>query len=718
MNKRTLSNDENENEKNKTGVKRYLMSSEDPYDSQKMFHEQNCASKMNANSLIDMKEEQDYVHTDMNSSMNGNDKDADMSCAMDLGAALIDANMNNERDNTNYGGVSTMSDFGYGGVVGGGCVGNGCMPNNLIPNNCIPNNLIPNNCIPNNCIPNNCIPNNCIPNNCIPNNCIANNCIGNSCPLSDGGMINQPPSIYFRSDSKKRKGSKYNGMPFLKKEKNCVNTFLVLKDVPRDADEEDIKSFMRPFIKNSNPEIIFDRDGIIVKLYDDELNKNIFNYFDEHPTQIKGSFVSVQLSKLSDDSGGATVNEDNLDEYEVGSMAGNAGPMGGPMGGLISGNGNNLGNLGNMSSAKDALEGANKRAGKHNKNEVSRVILVSVLNLHYPVDIDLIYYLFSKCGTVEKIITFSRNPLIYQALVQFQNIETAQEAIKTLHNRNIYDGCNTIQIQYSFLKELVVKANNSSSRDYTTANFGKNKNPVNIQTSHGVLPTPTRKGNDSELYLMLERKFKLVDFDAKNTSKTPVLICYNIPKDYTDVHKLFNLFSVYGFVSRIKILREKPDCALIQYAGYLFASVAQECLQHAKLDDQILELHFSKILDIRIAPQQKQIESYKAKTFSSYDQRYLVADQVKYIKGACKPTKTLFISNVSEEVTEEYMMNLFMKYGEIKKIKIQPVKEGKKHITITVELSSEDAATRALMDLHNFYLKDRFMKVSYTKTRL
>ncbi|EUD66333.1 hypothetical protein C922_03249 [Plasmodium inui San Antonio 1] len=653
MNKRTLSNDENENEKNKSGVKRYLMSNDDPFESQKMFHENNCASKMSANSLIEMKEEEQYVLTDMNNNLNGNDNNADMSCGMGLGSTLIDANMNNDRENTKYGGVTTMSEFGYGGVVGGSCV--------------------------------------------------VNSCVG---APRDGGASSQPPNIYFPSDSKKRKGTKYTGMPFLKKEKNCVNTFLVLKDVPRDADEEDIKSFMRPFITNTNPEIVFDRDGIIVKLYDDELNKTIFNYFDEHPTQIKGSFVSVKLSNLSDDSGAAAINKENLDEYESRSVAANAaanagqiggpigspivGPISVPIGGPIVGNANNLGSGGNVPGTNNAPEGTNKKTVKHNKNEASRVILVSILNMHYPVDIDLIYYLFSKCGTVEKVITFSRNPLIYQALVQFQNIETAQEAIKMLHNRNIYDGCNTIQIQYSFLKELVVKANNASSRDYTADNLGKNKNLLNFQTSHGVLPTPTRKGNDSELYLMLERKFKLVDFDAKNPSKTPVLICYNIPKDYTDVHKLFNLFSVYGFVSRIKILRDKPDCALIQYGGYLFASVAQECLHHAKVGDQVLELHFSKILDIRIAPQHKKVESYKAKTFSSYDQRHLLSDQAKYIKGACKPTKTLFISNVSDEVTEECMMNLFMKYGEIKKIKIQPVKEGKKHITFKVELSSED----------------------------
>lgn len=43
---------------------------------------------------------------------------------------------------------------------------------------------------------------------------------------------------------------------------------------------------------------------------------------------------------------------------------------------------------------------------------------------------------------------------------------------------------------------------------------------------------------ETELYKLLERKFKIVDFETKNTSKTPVLICYNIPKDYSDVNKV------------------------------------------------------------------------------------------------------------------------------------------------------------------------------------
>ncbi|CRH01069.1 polypyrimidine tract binding protein, putative [Plasmodium relictum] len=634
MNKRTLSDDQNDNEKNKTGVKRYLMSSDDHFEKQKLNYEKNCDSKLNYNSSNETKENDNI--NDMNNNHGNNKIDSNSN-------NNTNTNMNSNSSSTNNSTLTTSN-------------------NNNSNNN---NNSYSNNNNSNNNSYNN--------NNNNNNNNNSNN--------NNNNNNNSSSNKYYSNDCKKRKG-RYS-MPFLKKEKNNVSTILILTNVPKDADEEDIKSFMRPFIKNKIPEINFCDEEIIVKLYDDELNENMYNYFNEHPTQIKGSFVKVKLSKISDD------NKGNLDTYETSSN--------------------------NNNNSKEKLE---KKNSKHNKNECSKVILVSVINLHYPVDIELIYYLFSKCGVVEKIITFSRNPVVYQALVQFKNIETAKEAIKTLHNRNIYDGCNTIQIQYSFLKELVVKANNSSSWDYTTTSASKNKGFSNFQSSHGVLPTPTRKNKDSELYHLMERKFKLVDFETKNPSKTPVLICYNIPKEYTDVNKLFNLFSVYGFVSRIKILREKPDSALIQYSNYLYSSLAQECLQHAKICDQTIELHFSKIHDIRISSQQKKNESYKAKSFNNYDQRYLVADQVKYIKGACKPTKTLFISNVNEEVNEECIVNLFNKYGEINKLKFQPIKEGKKHLMITVEMNSEDMATRALMDLHNHYIKDRAIKVSFTKTRL
>ncbi|CAD2095180.1 hypothetical protein YYG_04718 [Plasmodium vinckei petteri] len=649
MNKRMLPNGENDND-NKSGVKRYMMNPEDQLENNNLQNENNNYNLNNSENGI---KEENYIGG------NNHDISNNMNCDENSNLNFM---INNSNDHNNYAGLLNIESIG-----------------NNNPNYNNNNN----------------------------NEYNINSFIG-----KHGMDNNRNGHSYYTNEGKKRKGSRY-AMPFLKKEKNNVNNMLILKNVPSDTDEEDIKSLIRPFVNNKTPDIIFNEEGVIIKLYDDDLQENIFNYFKEHPTQIKGSFFEIKLTKMNDDMSTKGILENHKNNN----------------GNMNSGYTNNEYNNGlydmrgsmeyfDRENSKDNLNGHDKRNPKYNKNECSKVILVSVVNMQYPVDIELIYYLFSKCGAVEKIITISKKTSIFQALVQLESIEVAKEAIKTLHNRNIYDGCNTLQIQYSFLKELIVKNNNSQSWDYTTSNPQRNKNSSSFQNSHGVLPTPTRNIKETELYKLLERKFKIVDFETKNASKTPVLICYNIPKEYTDVNKLFNLFSVYGYVSRIKILREKPDSALIQYSNYLFSSLAQECLQHAKICQNILELHFSKIYDIKISYQDKNRDSYKAKFFSNHDQRYGMSDQLKYVKGACKPTKTLFISNVSEEVTEECIIALFNKYDEINKFKSQPIKEGKKNFTATIEMNSEDTATKALMDLHNFQLKDRCMKVSFTKTKL
>lgn len=299
---------------------------------------------------------------------------------------------------------------------------------------------------------------------------------------------NRNKHSYYTNEGKKRKGSRYT-MPFLKKEKNNVNNMLILKNIPSDIDEEDIKSLIKPFVNNKTPEITFNDEGVIIKLYDDDLQENIFNYFKNHPTQIKGSFFEIKLTKMNEDTSTKGILENHKNNN----------------GNMNSGYANNEYNNNDLydmrgtiehfdrENSKDKLNDNDKRNTKYNKNECSKVILVSVVNMQYPVDMELIYYLFSKCGIVEKIITISKKTSIFQALVQLESIQVAKEAIKTLHNRNIYDGCNTLQIQYSFLKELIIKNNNSQAWDYTTPNPQKNKNNFSFQTSHGVLPTPTSK---------------------------------------------------------------------------------------------------------------------------------------------------------------------------------------------------------------------------------
>ncbi|KAG7219012.1 hypothetical protein INR49_005912 [Caranx melampygus] len=96
----------------------------------------------------------------------------------------------------------------------------------------------------------------------------------------------------------------------------------------------------------------------------------------------------------------------------------------------------------------------------------SAVLRIIVENLFYPVTLEVLQQIFSKFGSVLKIITFTRNNQ-FQALLQFSDAVHAQHAKAALDGQNIYNGCCTLRIDFSKLSALNVKYNNDKSRDFT-----------------------------------------------------------------------------------------------------------------------------------------------------------------------------------------------------------------------------------------------------------
>ncbi|PIN99584.1 hypothetical protein AB205_0006100 [Aquarana catesbeiana] len=86
--------------------------------------------------------------------------------------------------------------------------------------------------------------------------------------------------------------------------------------------------------------------------------------------------------------------------------------------------------------------------------------------MYYPVTLDVLHQIFSKFGTVLKIITFTKNNQ-FQALLQYGDPANAQQAKLALDGQNIYNACCTLRIDFSKLVNLNVKYNNDKSRDYT-----------------------------------------------------------------------------------------------------------------------------------------------------------------------------------------------------------------------------------------------------------
>lgn len=96
----------------------------------------------------------------------------------------------------------------------------------------------------------------------------------------------------------------------------------------------------------------------------------------------------------------------------------------------------------------------------------SPVLRIIIDNMFYPVTLDVLQQIFSKFGTVMKIITFTKNNQ-FQALLQFSDPVSAQQAKLALDGQNIYNSCCTLRIDFSKLVNLNVKYNNDKSRDYT-----------------------------------------------------------------------------------------------------------------------------------------------------------------------------------------------------------------------------------------------------------
>jgi len=95
-----------------------------------------------------------------------------------------------------------------------------------------------------------------------------------------------------------------------------------------------------------------------------------------------------------------------------------------------------------------------------------KTIRCIVDNMKFPLTLKTFNKVFSKIGEVMKIVLFTKNNQL-QALIQFHDADTAKRALLAMDNKNIYDGCCSLRIDYSKIEDLAVKYNNEKTWDYT-----------------------------------------------------------------------------------------------------------------------------------------------------------------------------------------------------------------------------------------------------------
>ncbi|XP_071207649.1 polypyrimidine tract-binding protein 3 isoform X5 [Salvelinus alpinus] len=379
----------------------------------------------------------------------------------------------------------------------------------------------------------------------------------------------------------------------------------------------------------------------------------------------------------------------------------------------------------------------------------SPVLRIIVENLFYPVSLEVLHQIFSKFGTVLKIITFTKNNQ-FQALLQYADPMNAHHAKVTLDGQNIYNACCTLRVEFSKLTSLNVKYNNDKSRDFTrldlpsgdgqptmdpamTAAFGA---PGIISSPYagaaGFCPTigfAQAVGPPFDLLSCVPPGLSMHTMAGMGplvsgrmtlhgmapTAVHSVLLVSNLNPDSISPHELFILFGVYGDVHRVKILFNKKENALIQMADATQAQLAMSHLNGQRLHGKVIRVTISKHQTVQL-PREGQEDQGLTKDFSGSPLHRFKKPGSKNFQNIFPPSATLHLSNIPPSITDDILKDLFSGTGYIVKAFKFFQKDRKMAL---IQLGSVEEAIQALIDLHNHDLgENHHLRVSFSKSTI
>ncbi|KAK3426187.1 polypyrimidine tract-binding protein homolog 3 [Eucalyptus grandis] len=346
-------------------------------------------------------------------------------------------------------------------------------------------------------------------------------------------------------------------------------------------------------------------------------------------------------------------------------------------------------------------------------DEPNRILLVTIHHMLYPITVEVLQQVFSPYGFVEKIVTFQKSAG-FQALIQYQSRQCAIAARTSLQGRNIYDGCCQLDIQFSNLDELQVNYNNERSRDFTNPNLPSEQKGRSSQPGYG---------DAGSIYALQAGGARAVPFPQmanaaaiaaafggglppgiSGTNDRCTVLVSNLNPDKIDEDKLFNLFSLYGNIVRIKLLRNKPDHALVEMGDGFQAELAVHFLKGAALFGKRLEVNFSKHPSIT---QGADTHDYMNSNLNRFNR-----NAAKNYRYCCSPTKMIHLSSLPQEVTEEEIVKHLEEHGPIVNTKVFEM-NGKKQALVLFE--NEEQATEALVCKHASSLAGSIIRISFSQ---
>ncbi|KAI9537852.1 Polypyrimidine tract-binding protein 2 [Dissostichus eleginoides] len=340
----------------------------------------------------------------------------------------------------------------------------------------------------------------------------------------------------------------------------------------------------------------------------------------------------------------------------------------------------------------------------------SPVLRIIIDNMFYPVTLDVLQQIFSKFGTVMKIITFTKNNQ-FQALLQFSDPVNAQQAKLSLDGQNIYNSCCTLRIDFSKLVNLNVKYNNDKSRDYTRPDLptgdgeSANKDHSLLGTPSGALASYSSGGGYSNSLSLSQGGGAISPLSAaaaaaaaagrvalSGSGVSGVLLASNLNEEMVTPQSIFTLFGMFN----------------------LFYSISMSHLNGQKVFGKVMRVTLSKHQTVAL-PREGLDDQLLTKDFSGSPLHRFKKPGSKNFQNIFPPSATLHLSNVRDGVGEDDLRLLFSNSGGT----VKAFKFFQDRKMALIQMTSVEEAIQTLMELHNYDMGgNHHLKVSFSKSTI
>uniref|UniRef100_A0A2I3SCB5 Heteroous nuclear ribonucleoprotein L like n=1 Tax=Pan troglodytes TaxID=9598 RepID=A0A2I3SCB5_PANTR len=367
--------------------------------------------------------------------------------------------------------------------------------------------------------------------------------------------------------------------------------------------------------------------------------------------------------------------------------------------------------------------------GSHHKVSVSPVVHVRGL-CESVVEADLVEAL-EKFGTICYVMMM---PFKRQALVEFENIDSAKECVTFAADEPVYIAGQQAFFNYSTSKRITRPGNTDDPSGGNKVLLLSIQNPLYPITVDVLYTVCNPVGKVQQIFMLWIYSRYFIHFRIRyrmGSRDTPELVAYPLPQASSSymhggnpsgsvvmvsgLHQLkmncsrvFNLFCLYGNIEKVKFMKTIPGTALVEMGDEYAVERAVTHLNNVKLFGKRLNVCVSKqhsVVPSQIFELEDGTSSYKDFAMSK-NNRFTSAGQAS--KNIIQPPScVLHYYNVPLCVTEETFTKLcndhevltFIKY------KVFDAKPSAKTLSGLLEWECKTDAVEALTALNHYQIR-------------